>query len=137
VDDLPERRLNGFLAMTARSARESGRHVTQNRAVHVRYVTRADLAEIFSRVYGVDVAYSPVSFEEYAEHMAHLLNMPVDAASGLLGMSRAVEYGRMAYISDDIELLTGRSPQSVEDYCRRMRGLSTANRTSAARFATV
>lgn len=81
-------------------------------------LSQADLAAVFSNVTGKKIEYVLVSEEAYVEHMARVMKLPKPAAGGFLGMNHAIEEGRMSYISDDIELLTGRVPLTVEEYLK-------------------
>ncbi|MBD3314233.1 MAG: NAD(P)H-binding protein [Chitinivibrionales bacterium] len=82
-------------------------------------LSQEDIAGVLSRVSAKNVEYRLVSEHEYVKHMANAMNMPVEAAAGFLGMTRAIEIGRMSYISDDVEILTGRPAQRVEEFLRR------------------
>ena len=137
-----------FLAMSAEIALRRNELLSANRAGHVSYVTRNDIAraaaevlrggsihtnhvyvltgsqslsqrditKMLSKRYGNEIKYRQVSWEEYAKEMAMEMNATQQAMSGYRGMIQAIEEGRMAYISDDIDILAGKPPMTVEEW---------------------
>jgi NAD(P)H dehydrogenase (quinone) len=79
-------------------------------------ISQADLAEILSRIGGTEIPYKHVSYDEYKSLLGRTMDMPEQAAEAFMSMNRAIEEGRMSYISDDIELLTGVPPMTLEAF---------------------
>lgn len=82
-----------------------------------RLLTFADVAEELSRVTGRDIAYLPVTPEQYAAAaVAH--GVPVAQVGPLTELFVRVLDGRNAHVTDDVERALGRPPRHFAAYAR-------------------
>ncbi|MFD0730248.1 NAD(P)H-binding protein [Planotetraspora mira] len=79
-----------------------------------RLLTFADAAAEIGEAAGRDIAYVPVSAEEYATALAE--HMPADEARLLTDLFASVLDGRNAHLSDGVRRALGRPPRDFADF---------------------
>ena len=84
-------------------------------------ISMPQLAETISRVTGKSVVFEFVSEKEFTE-ICRVDDIPESLVGVLISMYRAVDNGEFERVTDHVEVLTGKPPESVESYLRRMVG---------------
>ena len=84
-------------------------------------ISMPQLAETISTVTGKSVHFESVSEEEYAE-ICRADDIPESLIEVWISMYRAVDNGEFENVTDHVERLTGKPPESVERYLRRVVG---------------
>jgi len=82
-----------------------------------RLLTFADAAAEIAAAAGRDVAYHPVTSDEFAALLAGE-GLPADFAALLTGLFGKIFDGRNAYLTDGVERVLGRPPRDFADYAR-------------------
>ena len=107
------------LAVAVRNE-EKARPVAE-RGVEVRYADYHEPQSLPPTFAGADVLWfvsGSSRDDDYKKLLAKTMEMPEQAAEAFTSMNRAIEEGRMSYISDDIELLTGAPPMTLKAFLR-------------------
>jgi NAD(P)H dehydrogenase (quinone) len=81
-------------------------------------LSQRDVAAILGRVSGKPVSYKPGSVEAYVENLGKI-GLPKFLAEALGGVQRAIQAGILDRVTDHVQNLTGRAPESVESFLRR------------------
>jgi NAD(P)H dehydrogenase (quinone) len=80
-------------------------------------ISFADVAQVLSTTHGTDVAYVPVSDEEYLADLT-AAGLPQPAAEFALAWVRGVNAGEWDEPAGDLEDLIGRKPMNATDFFR-------------------
>jgi uncharacterized protein YbjT (DUF2867 family) len=76
-----------------------------------------DMAAVFAKVMGRPIQHAKISEAEQGEVFAKM-GIPKYAADGLVETFSLIRAGRFAYLTNDIEKVTGRKPRSFETWVR-------------------
>jgi uncharacterized protein YbjT (DUF2867 family) len=76
-----------------------------------------EMAKIFSKVLGRPIRHTEISEAEQGEVFIKI-GLPKYAADGLVETFSLIRAGRFAYLTDDVEKVTGRKPRSFETWVR-------------------
>lgn len=72
-----------------------------------------DMAAVFSKVIGWPIRHAEISEVEQGEILAKM-GLPKYTVDGLVETFSLIRAGRFAYLTDDVEKVTGRKPRSFE-----------------------
>ena len=86
-----------------------------------RSYTGDDAAAAIARCFGKPVHYEPVPAEEWPAYMTEKWGLPPSLAESTIGTMRAIEAGQFDMVSDDYRSVTGRSPQTLEQFLEGVR----------------
>ena len=78
--------------------------------------TGDEVADALSRCFGKPVRYEAVPAEDWPAYMTEKWGMPPSLAASTIGTMRAIEAGQFDIVSDDYRSVTGRSPQTLEEF---------------------
>ena len=76
-----------------------------------------DMAEVFEKVMGRPIRHAEISEMEQGEVFARM-GLPKYTVDGLVETFSLIRAGRFAYLTDDVEKVTGRKPRSFERWIR-------------------
>ena len=79
-------------------------------------LTGADVAAAMSKVFGREIRYEAVSADAWPQYMSDNWGLPLNLARSSLGTMRAIEAGQFDLTSPDYETITGRPPQTLEQF---------------------
>jgi NAD(P)H dehydrogenase (quinone) len=83
--------------------------------------TGDEVAEAISRCFGTPVRYEPVAAEDWPAYMTEKWGLPPALAASTVGTMRAIEAGQFDLVSDDYRAVTGRSPQTLDEFLAGVR----------------
>lgn len=86
-----------------------------------RSYTGDEVADAISRCFGKPVAYAAVAAEDWPAYMTEKWGVPPAAAASTLGTMRAVEAGQFDLVTDDYRTVTGRNPQTLDEFLAGVR----------------
>ena len=78
--------------------------------------TGDEVADALSRCFGKPVRYEAVPAEDWPAYMTEKWGMPPSLAASTVGTMRAIEAGQFDIVSDDYRSVTGRSPQTLDEF---------------------
>jgi NAD(P)H dehydrogenase (quinone) len=81
-----------------------------------RSYTGDEVAEAISRCFGKPVRYAAVPAEDWPSYMTENWGVPPAMAASTIGTMRAIEAGQFDLITDDYRAVTGRSPQTLDEF---------------------
>ncbi|MGX7895077.1 NmrA family NAD(P)-binding protein [Tsuneonella sp. HG222] len=81
-----------------------------------RAYTGDEIAEALARTFDQPVRYEPVAAEDWPAYMTEKWGMPPSLAASTVGTMRAIEAGEFDLVSDDYRKVTGRSPQTLDEF---------------------
>ncbi len=81
-------------------------------------LTGAEIAALMSEVFGREIRYEAVSAEAWPQYMADHWGIPLHLAKSSVGSMKAIEAGEFNISSPDYETITGRPPQTFEQFLR-------------------
>ena len=84
-------------------------------------LTARQQTEILASVLNKPIRYFDIAPEAFAEKMKNN-GVPQFLADGLKEVMEGVRSGRVAIVTQNVEQVTGRTPGSFEDWCRRQKG---------------
>ena len=86
-----------------------------------RSYTGDEAAAAIAQGFGKPVRYEPVPAEDWPTYMTEKWGLPPSLATSTVGTMRAIEAGQFDMVSDDYRAITGRSPQTLEQFLAGMR----------------
>ena len=84
-------------------------------------ISMPELAQALSQATGQTIRYEQVSEQAFAD-ICRADNIPEPMVQVLISMYRAVDNGEFEQVTRDVEKLTGRPPQTVQDYLTQALG---------------
>ncbi len=81
-------------------------------------LTGAQIAALMSEVFGRGIRYETVPAEAWPQYMSDHWGVPLHLAKSSVGSMRAVEAGEFNVSTPDYETITGRPPQTFEQFLR-------------------
>jgi NAD(P)H dehydrogenase (quinone) len=88
-------------------------------------LTASQIAEIVSRISGTAVQFSPLTVAQLESGLAGF-GLPPGIVKAISRFQQAVQAGAFDVVTGDAERLSGRRPESVEDFLRRSLGAAHA-----------
>ena len=79
-------------------------------------LTCAEIAGVMSQVFGREIRYQPVPSAEWAQYMTDHWGVPLELSKSAIGTMRAIENGEFDIASGDYEAITGRKPQTMQEF---------------------
>jgi NAD(P)H dehydrogenase (quinone) len=86
-----------------------------------RSYTGDEVAEAIARCFGKPVRYEAVAAEDWPAYMTEKWGMPPALAASTVGTMRAIEAGQFDVVTDDYRTVTGRSPQTLDEFLAGVR----------------
>lgn len=86
-----------------------------------RSYTGDEVAEAITRCFGTPVHYEAVPAEAWAAFMTEEWGVPPQVAASTIGTMRAVEAGQFDLVTDDYRTVTGRPPQTLDQFLAEVR----------------
>lgn len=81
-----------------------------------RSYTGDEVAEAIARCFGKPVRYAAVPAADWPSYMTENWGVPPAMAASTIGTMRAIEAGQFDLITDDYRAVTGRSPQTLDEF---------------------
>jgi NAD(P)H dehydrogenase (quinone) len=104
----------GFSAATVLSGDQQENRIL-NETMERSY-TGDEVAEAIARCFGKPVRYEPVAAEDWPAYMTEKWRLPPELASSTVGTMRAIEAGQFDMVTDDYRKVTGRAPQTLDEF---------------------
>jgi NAD(P)H dehydrogenase (quinone) len=86
-----------------------------------RSYTGDEVAEAIGRCFGAPVRYEAVAAEDWPAYMTEKWGMPPALAASTVGTMRAIEAGQFDLVTGDYRAVTGRSPQTLDQFLAGVR----------------
>jgi NAD(P)H dehydrogenase (quinone) len=86
-----------------------------------RSYTGDEAADAIARCFGKPVRYEPVAAEDWPAYMTEKWGLPPALAASTIGTMRAIEAGQFDMVTDDYRSVTGRSPQTLDQFLAGVR----------------
>ena len=86
-----------------------------------RSYTGDEAADAIARCFGKPVRYEAVSSEDWPAYMTEKWGVPPAQAASTRGTMRGIEAGQFDIVSDDYRAVTGRSPQTLDEFLAGVR----------------
>jgi len=86
-----------------------------------RSYTGDEVAEAIGRCFGKPVRYEAVAAEDWPAFMTGKWGMPPALAASTVGTMRAIEAGQFDLVTGDYRAVTGRSPQTLDEFLAGVR----------------
>jgi NAD(P)H dehydrogenase (quinone) len=86
-----------------------------------RSYTGDEVADAIARCFGKPVRYETVAAEDWPAYMTDKWGVPPTLAASTIGTMRAIEAGQFDLITDDYRAVTGRSPQTLDEFLAGVR----------------
>ncbi len=86
-----------------------------------RSYTGEEVADAIARCFGKPVRYEPVAAEDWPAYMTEKWGLPPALAASTVGTMRAIEAGQFDLATDDYRAVTGRSPQTLDEFLETVR----------------
>lgn len=86
-----------------------------------RSYTGDEVAEAITRCFGQPVRYEAVAAEDWPAYMTEKWGLPPALAASTVGTMRAIEAGQFDLVSDDYRAVTGRRPQTLDEFLAGVR----------------
>lgn len=86
-----------------------------------RSYTGDEVAAAIARCFGRPLRYDPITAEDWPTYMTEKWGMPPTLAASTVGTMRAIEAGQFDLVSEDYRAVTGRSPQTLDEFLARVR----------------
>jgi NAD(P)H dehydrogenase (quinone) len=90
-------------------------------------LTGAEVAAAMSEAFGRPIRYEAVPADEWAEFMSEHWGIPLPLARSSVSTMRAIEQGQFDIATTDYEAITGRAPQTMEQY---LQGIASSRAAS-------
>ena len=87
-----------------------------------RSYTGDEVAEAIARCFGKPVRYVAVAPEDWPAYMMEKWGLPPSLAASTVGTMRAIEAGQFDLVTNDYRTVTGRSPQTLDEFLAGVRG---------------
>jgi len=87
-----------------------------------RSYTCDEVAEAIARCFGKPVRYVAVAPEDWPAYMMEKWGLPPSLAASTVGTMRAIEAGQFDLVTNDYRTVTGRSPQTLDEFLAGVRG---------------
>jgi NAD(P)H dehydrogenase (quinone) len=87
-----------------------------------RSYTGEEVADAITRCFGTPVRYEAVPAEDWPAYMTEKWGMPASLAASTVGTMRAIEAGQFDLVSGDYRAVTGRGPQTLDEFLVAVRG---------------
>jgi NAD(P)H dehydrogenase (quinone) len=81
-----------------------------------RSYTGDEVAEAIARCFGKPVRYEAVAAVDWPAFMTEKWGVPPAMAASTVGTMQAIEAGQFDMVTDDYRSVTGRPPQSLDDF---------------------
>ncbi len=81
-----------------------------------RAYTGDEVAEAIARCFGKPVRYEAIPAAEWPAYMTEEWGMPASLAASTVGTMRAIEAGQFDLVSHDYRSVTGRDPQTLDEF---------------------
>ncbi len=79
-------------------------------------LTCDDIAAVMSEVFSKPIRYEAVPSGEWAQYMTDHWGVPLELSKSSIGTMRAIENGEFDIVSHDYEKITGRKPQTMQEF---------------------
>jgi NAD(P)H dehydrogenase (quinone) len=86
-----------------------------------RSYTGDEVAEAIARCFGKPVRYEAVAAEDWPGYMTEKWGVPPALAASTVGTMRAIEAGQFDLVTGDYRAITGRSPQTLDEFLAGVR----------------
>jgi NAD(P)H dehydrogenase (quinone) len=86
-----------------------------------RSYTGDEVADAITRCFGKPVRYEAVSADDWPAYMTEKWGLPPALAASTIGTMRAIEAGQFDLATDDYRTVTGRSPQTLDEFLAGVR----------------
>jgi NAD(P)H dehydrogenase (quinone) len=86
-----------------------------------RSYTGDEVADAITRCFGQPVRYEAITAEDWPAYMTEKWGLPPALAASTVGTMRAIEAGQFDLVSDDYRAVTGRSPQTLDEFLSGVR----------------
>ena len=86
-----------------------------------RSYTGDEAAAAIARCFGTPVRYEAVAAEDWPAYMTEKWGLPPALAASTVGTMRAIEAGQFDLVTDDYRAVTGRSPQTLDEFLEGVR----------------
>jgi NAD(P)H dehydrogenase (quinone) len=86
-----------------------------------RSYTGDEVADAISRCFGRPVRYEAVSAEAWPAYMTEKWGLPPALAASTIGTMRAIEAGQFDLVTEDYRSVTGRAPDTLDEFLARVR----------------
>jgi NAD(P)H dehydrogenase (quinone) len=86
-----------------------------------RTYTGDEVADAIARCFGKPVRYAAVAPEDWPAYMTEKWGLPPTLAASTVGTMRAMEAGQFDLATDDYRSVTGRSPQTLDEFLAGVR----------------
>ena len=83
--------------------------------------TGDEAAATIARCFGTPVRYEAVAAEDWPAYMTEKWGLPPALAASTVGTMRAIEAGQFDLVTDDYRSITGRSPQTLDEFLEGVR----------------
>jgi NAD(P)H dehydrogenase (quinone) len=83
--------------------------------------TGDEVAAAIARCFGTPVRYEPVPAADWPAYMISRWGVPEVAARSTVGTMRAIEAGQFDLVTDDYRHITGRLPQSLDEFLAQVK----------------
>lgn len=103
--------------MTVRILTEDGHAGQRYCPTGPRAISLHEIAALLSEASGREIAYRPLSDQEWLES-CRMIGMPIEAAIATLALIGKTRDGHAARITDDVEKVTGNAARSFEQFAR-------------------
>jgi NAD(P)H dehydrogenase (quinone) len=82
-----------------------------------------ELTETIGKITGKSIQHKPISLEDWIQRSREK-GMEEEWAGLIASLYRAIENGEFELVTNHVEVLTGRPPESAESFIRRMTELT-------------
>lgn len=86
-----------------------------------RSYTGEEVAGAIARCFGKPVRYAAVAAEDWPAYMTEKWGLPPALAASTVGTMRAIEAGQFDVVTEDYRAVTGRSPQTLDEFLAGVR----------------
>jgi NAD(P)H dehydrogenase (quinone) len=86
-----------------------------------RSYTGDEAADAIARCFGKPVRYEAIASEDWPAYMTEKWGVPPAQAASTRGTMRGIEAGQFDIVSDDYRAVTGRSPQTLDEFLAGVR----------------
>ena len=86
-----------------------------------RAYTGDEVADAISRCFGKPIRYAAVAAEDWPAYMTEKWGLPPALTASTVGTMRAIEAGQFNLVTDDYRAVTGRSPQTLDEFLAGVR----------------
>jgi NAD(P)H dehydrogenase (quinone) len=79
------------------------------------------VAGALARCFGKPVRYAAVAAEDWPAYMTEKWGLPPALAASTVGTMRAIEAGQFDVVTEDYRAVTGRGPQTLDEFLAGVR----------------